>query len=137
MNPVGAPSVNGAPNMNGFYHLSETPRSDTSKFPKQYSDYPGGAEYFDVYSPPTESIVKLNQQMQRVTAASPALPSRLPVRSSPVADTTESVDFSRTFMTFRIDSLKKEVLTSGHSRRGDEERLFSACSRSRLPPSAA
>ena len=69
---------------------------------------------------------------QRVTAASPdspALPSRrLPVvRSSPAAaDTTESVDFSRTFMTFRIDSLKKEVLTSGHSRRGDEERLFSA-----------
>ena len=81
--------------------------------------------FIDVYSPPTESIVKLNQQMQRVTAASPALPSRLPVRSSPVADTTESVDFSRTFMTFRIDSLKKEVLTSGHSRRGDEERLFS------------
>ena len=52
MNPVGAPTVNGAPNMNGFYHLSETPRSDTSKFPKQYSDYPGGAEYFDVFSPP-------------------------------------------------------------------------------------
>ena len=67
-----------------------------------------------------------NQQC--VTAASPVLPSRrLPVvRSSPAADTTESVDFSRTFMTFRIDSLKKEVLTSGHSRRGDEERLFSA-----------
>ena len=84
-----------------------------------------------------ESIVKLNQQMQRVTAASPALPSRLPVRSSPVADTTESVDFSRTFMTFRIDSLKKEVLTSGHSRRGDEERLFSARTRSlpAAPPS--
>ena len=41
-----------APNMNGFYHLSETPRSDTAKFPKQYSDYPGGAEYFDVFSPP-------------------------------------------------------------------------------------
>ena len=37
--------------MNGFYHLSETPRSDTAKFPKQYSDYPGGAEYFDVFSP--------------------------------------------------------------------------------------
>ena len=78
-----------------------------------------------------------NQQC--VTAASPVLPSRrLPVvRSSPAADTTESVDFSRTFMTFRIDSLKKEVLTSGHSRRGDEERLFSARTRSlpAAPPS--
>jgi hypothetical protein len=39
------------PNMNGVYQLSETQHSNTSKYPQQYRDSPGGAEYFDVYSP--------------------------------------------------------------------------------------
>ena len=38
------------PNMNGRYQLSETKTSNTSKYP-DYRDYPGGVEYFDVYSP--------------------------------------------------------------------------------------
>ena len=38
------------PNMNGRYQLTETATSNTSKFP-DYRDYPGGAQYFDVYSP--------------------------------------------------------------------------------------
>jgi len=39
--------------MNGDYILSQTPGGhDTQeKFPTQYRNYPGGAEYFDVYSP--------------------------------------------------------------------------------------
>jgi hypothetical protein len=36
--------------MNGRYQLSETGGSNTSKYP-DYRDYPGGVEYFDVYSP--------------------------------------------------------------------------------------
>ena len=36
--------------MNGRYQLSETKNSNTSKYP-DYRDYPGGVEYFDVYSP--------------------------------------------------------------------------------------
>ena len=40
------------------------------------------------------------------------------------ASTSESIDFSRTFLTFRIDTMKKETLTSGHSRRADEAREF-------------
>ena len=37
--------------MNGRYDLSETSSaSNTSKYP-DYRDYPGGAGYFDVYSP--------------------------------------------------------------------------------------
>ena len=35
--------------------------------------------------------------------------------------TTTSVDFSRSFLTFRIDMLKKTSLTSGHSFREGEE----------------
>ena len=38
------------PNMNGKYELAETAGSDTSKYP-DFRDYPGGVEYFDVYSP--------------------------------------------------------------------------------------
>eukprot|EP01060_Flectonema_neradi_P014145 TRINITY_DN20862_c0_g1_i1.p1 TRINITY_DN20862_c0_g1~~TRINITY_DN20862_c0_g1_i1.p1 ORF type:complete len:767 (+),score=171.44 TRINITY_DN20862_c0_g1_i1:37-2337(+) len=42
-----------APNMNGEYVLSETPngKGTSEKFPLNYKDYPGGVEYFDVYSP--------------------------------------------------------------------------------------
>ena len=43
-------------NMNGIYALSSTPKQDVSKFPKQYRDYPGGANYFDVYSPVITSL---------------------------------------------------------------------------------
>ena len=38
------------PNMNGRYQLSETKGSNTSKYP-DYRDYPGGTNYFDIYSP--------------------------------------------------------------------------------------
>jgi|EP01047_Picozoa_sp_COSAG01_P023257 hypothetical protein len=40
------------PNMNGEFVLSATPGSDMSRFPKSYAEYPGGAESFEVYSPP-------------------------------------------------------------------------------------
>jgi len=44
-------SANSISNMNGDYLLTKTPNGGpTSKFPIQYADYPGGAEYFDVYS---------------------------------------------------------------------------------------
>ena len=49
--PVNPPGPSNATNLNGEYKLSETAKSDTSKFPTNYKDYPGGAEYFDVYSP--------------------------------------------------------------------------------------
>lgn len=39
-------------NMNGAYALTNTPKQVPGKFPINYADYPGGAEYFDVYSPP-------------------------------------------------------------------------------------
>jgi len=42
--------------MNGDYTLSETPHSNTSLFPIQFKDYPGGTEYFDVYSPPIKTL---------------------------------------------------------------------------------
>eukprot|EP00040_Diaphanoeca_grandis_P018294 m.96161 g.96161 ORF g.96161 m.96161 type:complete len:848 (-) comp26871_c0_seq2:157-2700(-) len=38
------------PNMNGKYDLSGSPTTNTSKFP-DFRDYPGGVQYFDVYSP--------------------------------------------------------------------------------------
>lgn len=38
-------------NMNGKYFTSQTPHGDSSKFPTNYRDYPGGVKYFDVYSP--------------------------------------------------------------------------------------
>ena len=44
-----------APNLNGAYALSRTPGQDPSKFPKSYAAYPGGADFFDVYSPPIRS----------------------------------------------------------------------------------
>ena len=44
------------PNMNGDFVLSSTPGSDMSKFPESYSEYPGGAETFDVYSPPITTL---------------------------------------------------------------------------------
>lgn len=52
--PNFGPSFNAStlPNMNGDFILSATPGSDMSLFPKSYSEYPGGAESFEVYSPP-------------------------------------------------------------------------------------
>ena len=51
------------PNMNGDFVLSEQSCdpaagkcADMSKFPKSYSDYPGGAESFDVWSPPITTL---------------------------------------------------------------------------------
>ena len=44
------------PNMNGDFVLSQTPGADMSKYPKAYKDYPGGAESFDVYSPPITTL---------------------------------------------------------------------------------
>ena len=41
-----------ADNMNGDYVFSSTPGGTAGLFPKRYADYPGGAEHFDVYSPP-------------------------------------------------------------------------------------
>ena len=34
-------------NMNGNYVFSTTPNGIPNKFPKQYKDYPGGAEFYD------------------------------------------------------------------------------------------
>jgi len=43
--------------MNGEYILSLTPNSKTQdKFPSHFKDYPGGAEYFDIYSPKITSL---------------------------------------------------------------------------------
>ena len=41
------------PNMNGDYLLAQTPGADRTqqRFPAAYRDWPGGARYFDVYSP--------------------------------------------------------------------------------------
>ena len=39
-------------NMNGNYVFSTTPNGIPNKFPKQYKDYPGGAEFYDAYSAP-------------------------------------------------------------------------------------
>ena len=39
-------------NMNGDYPFAQTPGGTPGKFPSKYSDYPGGAETFVVYSPP-------------------------------------------------------------------------------------
>jgi len=50
-----APST--APNMNGEYVISRTPRANASiPFSANYSQYPGGTEYFDVYSPPITTL---------------------------------------------------------------------------------
>jgi len=46
------------PNMNGPYLLSSTPDAPPGVehlFPASYSQYPGGGEFFDVYSPPITS----------------------------------------------------------------------------------
>eukprot|EP01079_Euglenida_sp_SAG-EU17-18_P010244 gene10244-274_t len=43
------------PNMNGEYALSRTPGA-TGDFSTNYSDYPGGAEYFEVYSPAISTL---------------------------------------------------------------------------------
>jgi len=42
-------------NMNGVYALTNTPKQIRGKFSTNYADYPGSAEYFDVYSPPITS----------------------------------------------------------------------------------
>lgn len=51
-------------NMNGLYPLSRTPgampnsesSSSSTLLPRNYKDYPGGAESFDVYSPPMSTL---------------------------------------------------------------------------------
>ena len=42
--------------MNGEYILSNTPKSDVSKFPTKFSNYPRQIESFDVYSPLISSL---------------------------------------------------------------------------------
>jgi hypothetical protein len=44
------------PNMNGEYPLSVTPGGTAGLFPRAFKDYPGGVEYFDVYSPPMKTL---------------------------------------------------------------------------------
>ncbi|KAK3243851.1 hypothetical protein CYMTET_29564 [Cymbomonas tetramitiformis] len=43
-------------NMNGDYVFSSTPGGTPGLFPKRYADYPGGAEHYDVYSPPISTL---------------------------------------------------------------------------------
>merc|ERR1719313_3084849 len=43
-------------NMNGDYVMSTTPGGKAGLFPKQYRDYPGGVESYDVYSPPITTL---------------------------------------------------------------------------------
>ena len=52
------PNISSAPNLNGEYVLSPTPHGPhaQAKFPTHYKDYPGGAEYFTVYSPPISTL---------------------------------------------------------------------------------
>lgn len=38
------------PNMNGKYMMASTPNGKPKLFPEQFRDYPGGVEYFEVYS---------------------------------------------------------------------------------------
>mmetsp|Transcript_48596 Transcript_48596/g.135802 ORF Transcript_48596/g.135802 Transcript_48596/m.135802 type:complete len:784 (-) Transcript_48596:90-2441(-) len=47
-----------APNLNGLYLLSQTPGGNETqrKFPSQYREFPRGVRYFDVYSPPIETL---------------------------------------------------------------------------------
>ena len=45
-----------APNMNGAYVFSTTPGGTPGRFPKRYADYPGGVDFFDVYSPPMTTL---------------------------------------------------------------------------------
>eukprot|EP00756_Hemistasia_phaeocysticola_P032008 Hpha_TRINITY_DN16387_c2_g1::TRINITY_DN16387_c2_g1_i3::g.62124::m.62124 len=59
------------PNMNGDYPFSTTPGGKPGLFPKAYKDYPGGVEYYDVYSPP---ITTLYSQVWW----SPLAPTKLP-----------------------------------------------------------
>jgi len=42
--------------MNGDYVFSTTPGGKAGLFPKQYKDYPGGVESYDVYSPPITTL---------------------------------------------------------------------------------
>ena len=45
------------PNMNGDYiFMTEDGSKPNDLFPKQFKDYPGGVEYYDVYSPPMETL---------------------------------------------------------------------------------
>jgi len=43
-------------NMNGEYIFSSTPGGKQGMMPKQYKDYPGGVESFDVLSPPMTTL---------------------------------------------------------------------------------
>lgn len=42
-------------NMNGKYHLTPTPNAPGT-FPTEWSEYPGGVEYFEVYHGPIKSV---------------------------------------------------------------------------------
>lgn len=42
--------------MNGEYPFSTTPGGTPGKMPKQYKEYPGGVESYDVYSPPITTL---------------------------------------------------------------------------------
>ena len=44
------------PNMNGDFVISTTPGATPGLFPKQYKDYPGGVEFYDVLSPPITTL---------------------------------------------------------------------------------
>ena len=43
-------------NMNGEYSFSTTPGGKPNMFPKQFKDYPGGVESFEVYMPPITTL---------------------------------------------------------------------------------
>ena len=43
-------------NMNGEYPLSTTPKGTPNMFPKQFKDYPGGVESFEVYTPAMRTL---------------------------------------------------------------------------------
>ena len=47
-----------ADNMNGEYVFSKTPGAGNMEelFPKRFADYPGGAEYFEVYAPEISTL---------------------------------------------------------------------------------
>ena len=98
------------PNMNGKYQLSETATSNTSKYP-DYRDYPGGVEYFDVYSP---LIVQRYSQVYWKALA----PAQLP------ADVVKKFD-GRTMAVvgFEIDQVQNPTVpaTGGSAKPGSED----------------
>ena len=97
------------PNMNGKYQLSETKGSNTSKFP-DYRDYPGGVEFFDVYSP---LIVQLYSQVYWKALPPVQLPEEI---------RTKFDGRTMAFVGFEIDQVQNPTVpTAG----GRSTRLFS------------